>query len=69
MASKTVEDMLFPWIDVRVERVRDSSGSLVVEAVSTSRPGRCLDCRKPARRVHSSYQRILHEKPLGPAES
>lgn len=65
MASKTVEDVLFPGINVRVERVSDSSGGLVVEAVSTSRPGRCPDCRKQARRVHSSYQRSLDERPLG----
>ena len=50
MASKTVEDVLFPGIDVRVERVSDSSGALVVEAVSTGRPGRCPDCRRQAGR-------------------
>lgn len=65
MASKTVEDVLFPGIDVRVEHVSDSSGALVVEAVSTGRPGRCPDCRKQARRVHSTYQRTLDERPLG----
>lgn len=65
MASKTVEDVLFPGIAVRVERVSDASGALVVEAVSTGRPGRCPGCRKQARRVHSSYQRSLDERPLG----
>lgn len=35
MASKTVEAVLFPGIDVRVERVSHSSDVLVVEAVST----------------------------------
>ena len=40
-------------------------GALVGEAVSTGRPGRCPDCRKPPRRVHSSYQRSLDERPLG----
>ncbi len=64
MASETVEDVLFPGIGVRVERVSDSSDDLVVEAVSTGRPGRCPDCRKQARRVHSSYQRSLDEKSL-----
>ncbi|MEU6093090.1 ISL3 family transposase [Streptomyces sp. NPDC047085] len=43
----------------------DSSGILVVEAVSTARPGRCPNCRKQARRVHSTYQRTLDERPLG----
>lgn len=65
MASKTVEDVLFPGIDVRVEGVSDSSGVLVVEAVSTALPGRCPICRKQARRVHSTYQRALDEHPLG----
>jgi hypothetical protein len=65
VTSKTVEDVLFPGIDVRVDRVSESSGALVVEAVSTGRPGRCPDCRKQARRVHSSYQRSLNERPLG----
>ncbi|WP_435243622.1 transposase family protein [Streptomyces cucumeris] len=65
MASNTVEHVLFPGIDVRVERVSDSSDGLVVEAVSTARPGRCPDCRKQAKRVHSSYQRTLDERPLG----
>jgi transposase len=50
---------------VRVEGVSDSSGILVVEAVSTARPGRCPSCRKQAHRVHSTYQRSLDERPLG----
>ncbi|WP_145878030.1 transposase family protein [Streptomyces sp. BK340] len=54
-----------PGIDVRVEGVSDSSGVLVVGAVSTARPGRCPKCRKQARRVHSTYQRSLNERPLG----
>lgn len=65
MASKTVEDGLFPGIDVGVEGVSDSSGILVVEAVSTARPGRCPNCRKQGHRVHSTYQRTLDERPLG----
>ncbi|MER5403082.1 transposase family protein [Streptomyces sp. NPDC002599] len=65
MASKTVEAVLFPGIDVRVECVSDSSDVLVVEAVSTARPGWCPDCRKQAISTHSTYQRGLHERPLG----
>ncbi|MFD5662591.1 transposase [Streptomyces hirsutus] len=33
--------------------------------MSTACPGRCPDCRKRARRVHSTYQRTLDEQPLG----
>lgn len=69
VASKTVEDVLFPGIDVRVERVSNSSDVLVVEAVSTARPGRCPDCRKQPRRVHSTYQRTLDERSLGSRRS
>ncbi|GHH89103.1 hypothetical protein GCM10017771_37530 [Streptomyces capitiformicae] len=57
--------MLFPGIDVRVERVSDSSDVLVVEVVSTARPGWCPDCGTQARRRHSTYQRALDERPLG----
>jgi transposase len=66
MASKTVEDVLFPGVDVRVERVSDSPGGLVVEAVSTARPGRCPDCLKRARRVRSMYQHIVDKRPWSP---
>lgn len=48
-----------------MEGVNDSSGILVVEAVSMARPGRCPNCREQARRVHSTYQRTLDERPLG----
>lgn len=36
MASKSVETVLFPGIDVRVARLSASSDLLVVEAVSTT---------------------------------
>ncbi|MEU9126322.1 hypothetical protein AB0C96_42095 [Streptomyces sp. NPDC048506] len=65
MASKTVEAVLFPGVDVRVECVSDSCDVLVVEAASAARPGRFPDCRKQARRVHSTYQRALDERMLG----
>ncbi|WKK25068.1 ISL3 family transposase [Streptomyces olivoreticuli] len=66
MTIKTIEDVLFPGIGVRVGKVEESSGKLVVEAVSIGRPGRCPDCRSSAMRVHSSYHRRLVERPLGP---
>ncbi|WP_398924325.1 transposase family protein [Streptomyces sp. Ag109_O5-1] len=66
MVSKTFEAVLFPGIDVRVESVSVSSDVLVVEAVSIASPGRCPACRKQAGRIHSTYQRALNERPLGP---
>lgn len=64
--SDAVEDMLFPGIAVRVVQVSAVPYGLVVEAVVTGRPGRCPDCRSRAVRVHSTYQRRLAERPLGP---
>ncbi|MFE7312848.1 transposase family protein [Streptomyces sp. NPDC057555] len=40
----------------------------MVGVVSTGRPGRCPDCRRRASRVHSSYQRRLAERPVGPRQ-
>lgn len=60
--------MLFPGIDVRVGGVTESPGTLVVEAEAIGKPGRCPDCRSLARRVHSTYQRALDERPLGPRQ-
>ncbi len=65
VASKTFEDVLFPGTGVRVRSVIASFDELVVEGTSTSRPGRCPDCRYRARRVHSSYQRRLTDRPSG----
>ncbi|MFJ2271612.1 hypothetical protein ACIO8F_37420 [Streptomyces sp. NPDC087228] len=48
MASELVEAVLYPGIDVRVERVSDSSDVLVMEAVTTGQPGRWPDCGKQA---------------------
>lgn len=64
MASKTAKAVLFPGIDVRVDHVSDSTDILVVEAVSTARPGRCPDCRIQARRMHSTHQGTVNERPL-----
>ncbi|MFB8180901.1 hypothetical protein ACFC8N_33655 [Streptomyces sp. NPDC055966] len=45
-----------------------SSSVLVVDAVWPARPGRCLDCGEQARRVHSTYQHTLNERPLDPRQ-
>lgn len=68
MAIRTIEDVLFPGIGVRVGNVNESSGTLLVEAEAVGKPGRCPDCRSSAGRVHSTYQRTLDERPLGPRQ-
>lgn len=65
VTSDAVEDVLFPGVDVRVEKTKAVPDGLVVEAASVGRPSRCTDCRRRAVRVHSTYQRRLSERPLG----
>lgn len=61
---KTIEDVLFPGIGVRVESLEETSGDLVVKAAPIGQPGRCPDCSQRATRMHSSYQRRLIERPV-----
>ncbi|MET7636953.1 ISL3 family transposase [Streptomyces sp. NPDC005078] len=60
----SLEDVLFPEIDVRLERVVSTAEALVVVAAGCGPPPRCPGCRAFARRVHSSYERGLAERPL-----
>jgi transposase len=64
MGGCSLEDVLFPQIDVRLERVAISAEALVVSAVACGPAPRCPGCRSRARRVHSSYERGLAERPL-----
>ncbi|MET8537469.1 ISL3 family transposase [Streptomyces sp. NPDC005065] len=60
----SLEDVLFPEIDVRSERVDFTADVLVVVAVACGPAPRCPGCRARARRIHSSYERGLAERPL-----
>ncbi|PJN32321.1 hypothetical protein CG747_43390 [Streptomyces sp. CB02959] len=61
---KTIEDVLFPGIDVRLDRLAFTADALEVLAVACGPAPRCPGCRARARRVHSSYERGLAERPL-----
>ncbi|MFD0372860.1 ISL3 family transposase [Streptomyces sp. NPDC059071] len=56
--------MLFPEIDVRLEQVDFTAETVVVVAVACGPAPRCPGCQARARRVHSSYERGLAERPL-----
>lgn len=60
----SLEDVLFPKIDVRLEQVVFAAEVLVVSAAACGPAPRCPGCRARARRVHSSYERGLAERPL-----
>ncbi|MEV6154696.1 transposase family protein [Nonomuraea sp. NPDC052129] len=65
MGVGSLEGVLFPGIDVRLERVSVSAEVLCVAAAACGPPPRCPSCRGRARRVHSAYERGLAERPLG----
>ncbi|MGW6145025.1 transposase family protein [Streptomyces sp. NPDC055140] len=64
MGVCSLEDLLFPKIDVRLERVAFTPGALVVSPAACGPAPRYPECRSRARRVHSSYERGLAEPPL-----
>ncbi|MER7205330.1 ISL3 family transposase [Streptomyces sp. NPDC000188] len=64
MGVGSLEDVLFPEIDVRLERVSVTAEVLFVEVAACGPRPRCPDCRFLARRVHSTYERGLAERPL-----
>ncbi|MFD0162875.1 transposase family protein [Streptomyces decoyicus] len=64
MVIKTIEDVLFPGIDVRLERVAFTADALEVSAAACGPAPRCPGCWARVRRVHSAYERGLAERPL-----
>ncbi|AWZ04600.1 ISL3 family transposase [Streptomyces sp. ICC1] len=60
----SLDDVLFPDVDVRLEGVEFTADILVVVAAACGPPSRCPGCNARARRVHSCYERRLAERPL-----
>ncbi len=49
---------------LRVEQVVTADGAVRVDLHRTARTGRCPGCRRPSRRVHSSYVRRITDLPI-----
>lgn len=64
MGVCSLDELLFPGMDVRLDEVAFTADVLVVSAVACGWPPRCPGCRARARRVHSTYERGLAERPL-----
>jgi transposase len=64
MEISSIEDVLFPGIDVRLEGVVVTGALLFVDACACGSPPRCPNCRWRGRRIHSTYRRSLSERPL-----
>lgn len=60
----SLDDVLLPNVDVRLEAVEFTAEVLEVVAAACGPPPRCPGCRARARRVHSCYERCLAERPL-----
>ncbi|MGW0964066.1 ISL3 family transposase [Streptomyces gelaticus] len=61
----SIEEVLFPGIDVRMEGVSVTAAMLVVDVAACGRPPSCPNCRWRGRRMYSAYRRNLSERPLG----
>lgn len=64
MGTGSIADGLFSGIEARLVRVVASRDVVLVEAEAVGAPPRCPDCRVRARRVHSTYERGLAERPF-----
>lgn len=64
MGVCSLDDVLFPGMYVRMDEVVFTADVLSVSAVACDPPPRCPSCRAGARRVHSSYERGLAERPV-----
>ncbi|MFB6613230.1 transposase family protein [Streptomyces sp. NPDC056367] len=64
MGVCSLDDVLFPDVDVRLEAVEFTAGASIVVATACGPPPRCPGCRVRAWRVHSSYTRSLAERSL-----
>lgn len=65
MRVETIEDVLFPGLNLMVRRLMTADGNLVVDAAGCGPPGRCPQCKHPATRVHSRYWRQISALPVG----
>ncbi|UQW99300.1 ISL3 family transposase [Streptomyces sp. RerS4] len=65
MKVETLEDVLFPGLNLVVRQVVVADDSLMVDAAGCGPPGGCPQCEHPAARVHSRYWRHIAGLPVG----
>ena len=58
-----MENLLFDWEDIRVDRVTVSSNQIMLHLASTSQEAGCPVCRQLSAKIHSRYRRTLDDLP------
>ncbi|GGL18181.1 hypothetical protein GCM10010094_93970 [Streptomyces flaveus] len=51
MRVETLEDVLWPGLNLKVRQLKSVDGHLVVDAAGCGPPGRCPQCEHPATRA------------------
>lgn len=64
VALRSIEDVLFPGVDVELERLTAGPEVVLVEVAACGSPARCPGCGGPGIRRHSTYWRTLAERPI-----
>ncbi|MFF5490798.1 transposase [Streptomyces virginiae] len=65
MGMETLEDVLFPGLNIVVRQETVEDDSIMVDAACCGPPGSCPLCQHPAARVHSRYGRYVAGLPAG----
>ncbi|MBV2155067.1 ISL3 family transposase [Kitasatospora sp. SUK 42] len=60
----SIEDVLFPGVDVELERLTAGPELVVMEVAACGPASCCPGCGSPGKRTHSTYWRTLAERPL-----
>ncbi|WP_079154524.1 ISL3 family transposase [Streptomyces subrutilus] len=65
MKVETLEDVLFPGLDLVVQRAVVADDGMMIDATGCGSPGACPQCQHPAARVHSRHWRHIAGLPVG----
>jgi transposase len=64
MKPETLEDVLFPGLNLVVRQAVFTDDGLMIDATGCGPPGACPQCQHPAARVHSRYWRHIAGLPV-----
>lgn len=65
MKVESLEDFLFPGLNLTVRQALLADGNLMIDAAGCGPPGPCPQCQHSAARVHSRYLSHIAGLPVG----